>query len=209
MHRAYLLTATCRSGHRSGEAGFNLIELLISSVILLITLVGAVTISVTSSMNSFRTGQRYEQEGAIDADLALIQRYNDRFTCRSGTCEIHEKDNSSAPPMTKDDFFPDAAPSSTQPDTNNDGIADTAETALEAVQDRCRYLNNLDLVTELKALIETDLPVPTGLQRTIAVDSATQGGAHRYTVTYTNLASNEVMRQMTLSPATVSWCPRI
>ncbi|MEA5421946.1 prepilin-type N-terminal cleavage/methylation domain-containing protein [Synechococcus sp. CCY9201] len=195
------------ANNRRGNDGFNLVELLISSVILLITLVGAVTISVTSSMNSFRTGQRYQQEAAIDADLALIQRYNDRYTCASGTCEILAGTGD----MGRNDFFPDPVPSLSQPDSNHDGVADAAETALEAIQDRCRYRNNLDLVTPLKTLIEANLaaPIPSELQRTIAVDATTQGGAHRYTVTYTNLQTNEMMRQMTLSPATVAWCPRI
>ncbi|MCT0224848.1 prepilin-type N-terminal cleavage/methylation domain-containing protein [Synechococcus sp. CS-1328] len=196
------------------QDGFNLVELLISAVILLVTLMGAVTISLTSSMNSYQTGLRYQKEAAIDADLAQIQRFNDRFTCVSGTCLIAPGTDT---PMGKDAYFPDPVGPDTDndgvvdvaDDANHDGIADEAKTALDAFQNRCLYLASLDLVTPLKQLIEASIPVPTGLQRTIAVDSTTQGGAHRYTVTYVDPASNEVMRQMTLLPSTVAWCPRI
>ncbi|MFM7675327.1 MAG: hypothetical protein ACKO5F_07025 [Synechococcus sp.] len=181
-------------------------ELLISSVILLVTLVGAVTISVTSSMDSYRTGLRYQKEAAIDADLAQIQRFNDRFTCVSGSCVIQAGTTAE---MGKDAYFPNPVASSTRPDADHDGVADEAEAALEGFQNRCRYLQSLDLVTPLKQLIEASLPQPEGLQRTIAVDAATQGGAHRYTVTYVDPTSTEVMRQMTLVPAAVAWCPRV
>lgn len=195
-----------RPGRRAGQAGFSLVEVLISSVILLVTLVGAVTISVTSSMDSYRTGLRYKKEAAIDADLAQIQRLNERYTCISGTCLIQ---TGSTDPMGKDDYFPNPVASSLRPDDDHDGVADAAEVPLKNFQNRCRYLNSLDLVTPLKALIEATLPVPDGLQRTIAVDATTQAGAHRYTVTYVDPTSNEVMRQMTLVPSAVAWCPRV
>ncbi len=191
---------------RAAEAGFSLVELLISSVILLVTLVVAVTISVTSSMDSYRTGLRYQKEAAIDADLARIQRFNDRFTCVSGTCVIQPGTTGE---MGKDAYFPNPVPSSTRPDLDHDGVADEAEAALENIQNRCRYLQSLDLVTPLQQLIQASLPMPEGLERTIAVDAATQGGAHRYTVTYVDPNSSEVMRQMTLVPAMVAWCPRV
>ncbi|MFY8149306.1 MAG: hypothetical protein ACOVNL_08835 [Prochlorococcaceae cyanobacterium] len=181
-------------------------EVLISSVILLVTLVGAVTISVTSSMDSYQTGLRYQKEASIDADLAQIQRFNERYTCVSGTCLIQA---GTAATMGKNDYFPDPVASDLRPDADHDGVADVAEGALEIIQNRCRYLNSLDLVTPLKDLIEASLPVPDGLQRTIAVDPTTQAGAHRYTVTYVDPTSNEVMRQMTLIPSAVAWCPRV
>ena len=157
----------------------------------------------TASCRPKRAAQR---KAAIDADLAQIQRFNERFTCVSGSCVIA---TGTTGEMGKDAFFPDPVATTLRPDADHDGVADAAEVALTAFQNRCRYRESLDLVTPLKQLIEASIPVPTGLQRTIAVDSTTQGGVHRYTVTYVDPASNEVMRQMTLIPSTVAWCPRI
>lgn len=188
-----------RTAPRSTSSGFNLVEILIASVILLISLVGAVEISGRSGMLGFLAGQRYEREAAIDEDLAIIQRMNDRFTCVSGICRVLPDDEGD---MDKNDYFPN--PIGT--DADGDGVADAQESAVENVQNRCRHTGGLDLVTPLKTLLDA-LPQPAGLRRTITVDQPT--GAHRYTVTYTDTATNEVMRQMSLVPTAVAWCPRV
>lgn len=195
--------AITRGGTRTtagnASSGFNLVEILIASVILLISLVGAVEISGRSGMIGFLAGQRYEREAAIDEDLATIQRMNDRFTCVSGICRVLPDDEGD---MDKNDYFPN--PIGT--DADGDGVAAAQESAVENVQNRCRHTGGLDLATPLKTLLDA-LPQPTGLRRTITVDQPT--GAHRYTVTYTDTATNEVMRQMSLVPTAVAWCPRV
>ena len=188
-------------------AGFNLVEVLIASVILLMSLVGAVQISGRSGVIGILAAQRYEKEAAIDEDLARIQRMNDRFTCVSGSCGVVADGEGD---MDKNDYFPDP----TGTDTDGDGVADAQESAVENFQNRCRYAIGLDLATPLKTLLDA-LPQPAGLQRAVTVDVPPRAnvnnpaGAHRYTVTYTDTATNEVLRQMSLVPTAVAWCPRV
>lgn len=191
---------------RSG-AGFTVVEVVIAAVILLASLAAAVQISGRSGLIGLQVGQRVHKEAAIDQDLAIIQRMNDRFTCITGSCSIRPDAEGA---MDKDSYFPDPTGS----DLDGDGVADTQESAVENFQDRCRYALGLDLASPLKALLD-ELPQPAGLQRSTTVDVPPRvnvndpSGAHRYTVTYTDSATGEVMRQMSLVPAAVAWCPRV
>lgn len=191
---------------RSG-GGFTVVEVIIAAVILLVSLAAAVQISGRSGMIGVQVGQRYQKEAAIDSDLATIQRMNERFTCVTGTCSVRP-DNEG--PMDRNSYFPDPVGT----DLDGDGVDDNREAAVENFQDRCSYAIGLDLASPLKVLLDT-LPQLTGLQRTISVDVPPRGnvneprGAHLYTVTYTDTATSEVVRQMSLVPAAVAWCPRV
>ena len=194
-------------GNGRASGGFTVIEVIIAAVILLVSLAASVQISGRSGLIGLQVGQRYQKEAAIDSDLATIQRMNERFTCITGTCSIRA-DSQGA--MDRNSYFPD--PLGT--DLDGDGVADNQESAVENFQDRCRYAIGLDLASPLKVLLDA-LPQPAGLQRTISVDGPPRvnvngaTGAHRYTVTYTDTTTNEVLRQISLVPAAVAWCPRV
>ncbi|MCP9860830.1 MULTISPECIES: hypothetical protein [unclassified Cyanobium] len=172
-------------------SGFSLVELMVASLLLVLSLTGTSVLFMESNRSSAAASLRYRQQALVDTDLARVRRLNDRYTCASGTCT-----SLGAEELEKDDFFP--APTSTAADGNS-----AAGNSFEAL---CQ---SNGLITQLVADIG---PTPSGLTAagiTYAVDPNNQEGVHRYTITYsyTNSTSIEVLRRVMLVPTTVAWCP--
>ncbi|MEA5414893.1 type IV pilus modification PilV family protein [Synechococcus sp. BA-132 BA5] len=170
--------------------GFSLVELMVASVLLVLSLTGTSVLFIESNRSSAAATLRYRQQALVDADLARVRRLNDRYTCSSGICtSLGTKE------LGKNDFFPE--PTSTAADGNS-----AAGHSFEAL---CK---STGLITQLVADIG---PTPSGLTAAgityDPIDTTNQGGVHRYTITYTNSTSNEELRRVTLVPTTVAWCP--
>ncbi|WP_216903388.1 prepilin-type N-terminal cleavage/methylation domain-containing protein [Synechococcus sp. CCY 9618] len=196
---AYLPAFTRAKGLRlyraSNVRGFTLIELLASTLVLVIAVAGTANLFIRSNQVSASTNRRFSLQALVDQDLASIQRLNDRYTCVSGTaCVIASGD------PTKTGYFPDA----------------TNATSVAFFVNRCNYSSG-DLVTGLKALINSNVPSPTGVAREIETDgddgatNTTQRGAHRYRVNYRFInpttTEEEFLRSVEFVPTAVSWCP--
>ncbi|MFS6826033.1 prepilin-type N-terminal cleavage/methylation domain-containing protein [Cyanobium sp. ATX-6F1] len=173
---------------KAGE-GFTLTELLVSVVVLGVVLAGTAQLFSRTNQMSASTNTRIRLQALVDQDISRVQRLNDRFTCgdltvaTGGTCVIRGSD------PTKIQYFPSVA----------NGITN--------FQARCSGTTLItDLVTELNATLPGSLATE-GI--TFAVNTGSQSAVHRYTVTYTNTSTSEVLRQVSLTPTTVAWCPTI
>jgi hypothetical protein len=178
------------------------VELMVSSVLLVVALTGTSVLFIESNRSSAAATLRYRQQALVDTDLARVRRLNDRFTCSSGTCT-----SLGTVELGKNDFFP--APTSTAATGNS-----TAGNAFEAL------CNSTSLITQLVADIGIAPSALTAAGITYSIDTANQGqqtisefgtnvvrNLHRYTITYTNSSSGELLRRITLVPTTVAWCP--
>jgi hypothetical protein len=178
------------------------VELMVSSVLLVLALTGTSVLFVESNRSSAATDTRYRQQALVDTDLARVRRLNDRYTCSSGTCT-----SLGAVELGKNDFFP--PPVSTA--ANGNSVAGSSFEAL---------CNSTSLITQLVANIGATPAALTTAGIAYSIDTANQGqqsvsefgttvvrNLHRYTITYTNSRSGELLRRVTLVPTTVAWCP--
>ncbi len=182
--------------------GFSLVELMVSSVLLVLALTGTSVLFVESNRSSAAAALRYRQQALVDTDLARVRRLNDRYTCSSGVCT-----SLGTLELGKNDFFP--SPVSTAATGNS-----SAGASFEAL------CNSTGLITQLVTDIGATPSTLTAAGITYSVDTTNQGqqtisefgtnavrNLHRYTITYTNAASGELLRRVTLVPTTVAWCP--
>ncbi len=198
------LRPTALSPHRRsrGAGGFSLVELMVASVLLVVALTGTSVLFVESNRSSAAAETRYRQQALVDTDLARVRRLNDRYTCSSGSCT-----SLGSLELGKNDFFP--PPTSTAANGNS-----SAGQLFEAL------CNSTSLITQLVTDIGGPPAALTTAGVTYSVDSANQGqqtvsefgtnvvrNLHRYTITYRNSRSGELLRRVTLVPTTVAWCP--
>ncbi len=190
------------SPRRAQPTGFTLVELLVSSVLLMVGLSGTSLLFQEANQSSAAASERYQQQALVDRDLARVRRLNDRYTCFSGTCS-----SLGSLELGKNDYFP--TPTSSAPTGNS-----TAGDAFEAL---CK---STGLINQLVADIGATPAALTTAGITYTIDTAHQGqqtisefgtnvirNLHRYTITYTSLSNGEQLRRVTLVPTTVSWCP--
>ena len=185
-----------------GAGGFSLVELMVSSVLLVLALTGTSVLFVESNRSSAAAETRYRQQALVDTDLARVRRLNDRYSCSTGTCT-----SLGSVELGKNDFFP--VPTSNAANGNS-----SAGQLFEAL------CNSTSLITQLVADIGATPSTLTAAGITYSIDTANQGqqtvsefgtnvvrNLHRYTITYTNSSSGELLRRVTLVPTTVAWCP--
>jgi type II secretory pathway pseudopilin PulG len=185
-----------------GAAGFSLVELMVSSVLLVLALTGTSVLFVESNRSSAAAETRYRQQALVDTDLARVRRLNDRYSCSTGSCT-----SLGSLELGKHDFFP--------PPVSN--AANGNSSAGQLFEALC---NSTGLITQLVADIGAPPAALTGTGITYSIDTANQGqqtvsefgtnvvrNLHRYTITYTSTASGELLRRVTLVPTTVAWCP--
>jgi hypothetical protein len=178
------------------------VELMVSSVLLVLALTGTSMLFIESNRSSAAATLRYRQQALVDTDLARVRRLNDRFTCSSGTCT-----SLGTVELGKNDFFPSPVSSAV---TGNSSAGNSFEA----------LCNSTGLITQLVADIGATPSTLTAAGITYSVDTANQGqqtisefgtnvvrNLHRYTITYTNTTSGELLRRVTLVPTTVAWCP--
>lgn len=170
--------------------GFTLVEVLVVVVALAAGLAGIASLVAIGGRNQQALNTRNNQADAIAADIAEVRRINDRYTCKDltaatgGNCLINTTDPS------QNDYYPTTANGRTNFDA------------------RCNYTGATDLVTPLAALIPTNSNTSAALTAagvTRTIDTANQGNAHRYTVTYT--AGGQTLATATYVPTTAAWCP--
>lgn len=180
--------------------GFTLTELLVSTVMLLIVLASVASMFESTNRQTLLTERRYKQEADIDADLALISKLIEHYTCTQGTTTLQCQSNINAHP-TKNGYFPNP----------------TATDLVNAFEAACNQVDGQTLLTPLigtGGIIATTAPVSqdrlNGLSRTITRTNLPDGRGHRYTVTYfVGDANGEMMRQTSFVPTAANWCPDI
>jgi prepilin-type N-terminal cleavage/methylation domain-containing protein len=170
--------------------GFTLVEVLVAVVTVAIGVTGLATLTNITSSSQVALKSANSRADAVAADIAELQRINNRYTCAGltaasgGNCVIDTDD------PTQDDYYP----TSTNGRSNFDA--------------RCNYEGATDLVTPLAGLIPANSSASTRLADsgvTRSIDTANQGNAHRYTVTYT--AGGQTLATLTFVPTAAAWCP--
>jgi prepilin-type N-terminal cleavage/methylation domain-containing protein len=186
------VTLPCRHSRPTtpSDEGFTLIELLVASLLLAVVVAGSVSLTERSGAMSSTSNTRYRQQSLVDADLARVRRLNDRYSCASGACT-----SSGSTDPDKNGYFPPTV--GTAPNITN-------STAGNAFETLCSSTN---LVNQLVTDIGTPPAALTGSGITYAIDTTNQAQVHRYTITYSNSSTGEVLRKVTLTPTTVAWCP--
>jgi prepilin-type N-terminal cleavage/methylation domain-containing protein len=186
-------------GHGHGQhrdAGFSLIEVIVAALILSIVSFGTLRLISTSSQQLTRSGDISQLNALIEADLTAVRTANDRLVCNNGSCVISGTD------PTKTGYFPTVA----NPTPGGTTAAELIN--INFFERRCGYRTtagtfSLDegLATALSGLLPA---ADARLVRTITP----QTSGHRYVVRYTRTGGdNTILRQVTLVPATVAWCP--
>ncbi len=174
--------------------GFTLIEVLVATLILAVVSIGTVAALNTSTRQLRRSGDINELNALIESDLAVVRTANDRLVCNDATtgCIIAAND----PGATG--YFPNTANQA-----NIDFFVRLCGYRVEASppNDIGIFNTAAGFATQLVALLPA---ADARLQRNVNVED----GGHRYTVRYTRPGGdNTILRQVTLVPATASWCP--
>lgn len=178
------------------DAGLTLLEVIVAVLILSIVSIGTAGLISNSSRQLTRSGDINQLNALIEADLTAVRTANDRLVCNNGSCVISGSD------PTKTSYFPTVA----NPTPGNTTTAERAN--INFFERRCGYRAsdgsfslNEGLATALSGLLPA---ADARLVRTITP----QTSGHRYVVRYTRTGGdNTILRQVTLVPATVAWCP--
>lgn len=152
-----------------------------------------------------RSGEINELNTLIETDLAQVRSANDRLVCNDGTCSIAGSDPG------EEDYFPAMA------DSTN--VTGPEQANIDFFLNLCTYRDsagNYDPGSGFAAQLDSLLPVDerlvdAGLERTMTYSNPSNPdlyAGHRYTVSYTRPEGDPtILRQVTLVPATVAWCP--
>jgi prepilin-type N-terminal cleavage/methylation domain-containing protein len=190
-----------RGNRKHTDTGFSLIEVIVAALILSIVSFGTLRLISTSSQQLTRSGDISQLNALIEADLTAVRTANDRLVCNNGSCVISGTD------PTRTGYSPSVA------NTATDGVTyPSAEfTNIEFFERRCGYRTTAGVFNKNEGFawaLRDLLPTTDGrIVRTITDINIAPSG-HRYTVIYTRAGGdNTILRQVTLVPATVAWCP--
>lgn len=163
--------------------GFSLVEMLVSSVILVIAGIGSVGLFTLSSRQAALSRSIEEGQFAISIDLANVLRMNDRYVCTASGCAI----SGGTTPPGENGYYP--ADSSGQALF----LAKCADGSLS--QGLVSLINEMGTTAQMQA---------QKMERAAVQDTSTPG-AHRYSVSWK--VNGALIRQITLTPTTAAWCP--
>jgi len=171
--------------------GFTLVEVLVAVLAVAIGVTGLVTLTNITSSSQLALNTENRRADAIAADIAEVQRINDRYTCAGLTAASGGNCAVSANDVREDGYYP----------SNSNGQTN--------FRDRCDFAGSgADLVSGIATIIPTNSNASAALSAsgvTRTIDTANQGQAHRYTVAYT--AGGQTLATLTLVPTTAAWCP--
>lgn len=180
--------------HRHPASGFTFVEVLVATVILSLATIGTVGVINSATGLVRRSGEINELNTLIESDIAAVRSANDRLVCLNGTCTIATTDPGAA------GYFPNTANQA-----NVDFFVRLCGYRQETSPPTPEGIFNASagFVTQMMANILLP-PVDRRLQRVLTAEDS----GHRYTVRYTRAGGdNTILRQITLVPATVAWCP--
>jgi len=203
---------THRQSFRRANAGFTIVETLVASVIVILTIVGSATLVTIANRRTISTRQLVEMQRVIDDNIREIKVLARRYTCCSGVC-------STDIPATISTTTPPAAPNA--PCLTRDWRSssyyypamDLATTTLPfpntttpseplAVDQICG--NNNNFMTPFRNAVNL---VSTAQLAASSVTRATEIQANKVLrVTFTDTINNRVARQVYIRPAMASFC---
>ena len=181
-----------RHSPNNNGGGFSLVEVIVSVVLLAVFTVAIMSV-FNSSISTMRSSTELDATAAaISADLAVIERMNDYYSCPTGSCSVGNLSN--APP-NKYEYAPSAS----------DAAASTAFLAL------CTN-NPANLSVELVNTIGASATItanngisPIAISRTAKLHP--DNGVNRYLYIVEWTPPMGAKRQIILSPTVAQWCP--
>lgn len=197
--------------------GFTLVEILVSSLILVVAVVGSIAGFNLITQSVRGTGVRADQNRRIDADIAELTRISELYTsCVSPRGSVLETGTPCPGRDTVDDTYPIAIPPRNSfyyfPDPDNVAFADNQDDFFDA----CRTDDDEDHVTaEFIREINEDLPQPGG---DVTRENAERlepgnGDSHLVRIRWTDPTRTDAagdpreLRSVVISPIVSSWCP--
>jgi type II secretory pathway pseudopilin PulG len=203
---------TLRQPSRGTSAGFTIVETLVASVIVVLTMVSSATLVTIANRRAISTRQLVEMQRSIDDNIREIKVLARRYTCCSGVCTTASPTTIStttppaapnAPCLTKDwrssgYYFPAMDLASTVSNFPNT----TTPSEPNAVDQLCR--NNNNFMTPFRDAVNL---VSSAQLTASSVTRATEIQADKVLrVTFTDTINNRVARQVYIRPTMASFC---
>ena len=178
----------------SSDFGISIVELLVSFVVISIAILGAVSLLNNGVFGLRRSEANYGTQNLIDRNLSQIESASDRYICATVLCTV-----SNGIPSKSDYVNP------------NDS---TVWDAFVARCDEQDFTDGDDLMSPLVSHINSNISVPSGLFREIQINGSGStsdvgfGRIKHFTVQYRERdSSGPVLRNSTIVPTVVSYCP--
>ena len=180
---------------KPSSQGMSLVEVLIAVTISMLAIMVSSVIVSSAGKNIKTTENVYDTQNLIDQNISNIESFADRYACGTSTCTV-----------------------ATNIPAKTGYIDTTSATAWSNFKAKCNETDTdasdgqLDLLSELKTYIETNLTAPADVYRAITVhgaDSAQKLSFVRHmTIQYRqNDSAGKILRDITIMPTIASYCP--
>ena len=178
--------------HRADEAGFSMVDVLVSTGLLMISSVALMSV-FNSSITSLKSiSGRDAVIAAINADLAKIERLNDYYTCKTGSCSVLSLDQE---PPDKFQYAP----------RRDDTTAFTIFAALCKNTPTNLSTALLNTIGASTTIIAKGAVGEVNINRTARLYPGNGSDSHLYIVEWS--PPQGAKTQVTLSPPVGRWCP--
>lgn len=189
-----------RSIHH-GAWGFSITEALVAALILVMGSVIALNL-FTVATELFNRGRRIDDDqAAINADLAELQRRNRRFTCVNGSCSLISDATTRDP--NENEYTPDHPDVFPPGEDFNNKMLLFGQRCVQPVQAASL------LLTEFKtSALDTLAPMNRDIERSIDIQAGANDSPqtpHAYSVTYSK--NDQILRRVRMVPTVAAWCP--
>jgi hypothetical protein len=195
--------------HLRHDSGFSIVEAIVSALLLVLSTAAIISIFDYSLLSLRRSGDRDTIAAAISADIATIERMNDRYSCdiASGTCS--EDENKPANP-TKFDYAPGLTDSGWPrfKELCNSPTTQASPGLATALIDKINQTSSITTTSNGRAIaiLRTARPHPDNNKA-----DTLEGGMqvvyprHLYIVEW--IPEQGPKRELVLTPTVANWCP--
>lgn len=175
---------------RENQEAFTLLETIIAMLLISIAVIGSIAAFNTGTRLLRASTRLHELNELVETDLAEVRTANDRLICNNlavtGNCQIAGTD------PDRNSYFPALG------QANQDANILAFRTLCEATTATAGFANQMQT-----QYLNGNPPTSGRIARAVVLEN----GGHRYTVRYTDSANGQLIRQATLVPTTVAWCP--
>lgn len=172
------------------QDAFSLAEVLVAITAFAISVTGALSLYTFSTNNIKKSTSQGELNDLVDIDIARARQINENLVCNTGACSISTS-------TTKDSYFPSVTTA---------GATSSELANIIFFNSKCISPSGFSA-----ALLTLPGGIPNGpvvsAGSRISRQMIQEPTGHRYTLVYTETSSGKFLRQTTLVPTTVSWCP--
>jgi type II secretory pathway pseudopilin PulG len=202
------LTSPQRQDRSHSEAGFSIVEVVVSALLLLVSTVAILSVFDYSIFSLRRSSDRDAIAAAISADLASIERMNDRYSCSNSTGACSDDD--SKPNPTKYNYAPGRKDAGwlnfkqlcdTPTTTGSSGLSTALIEKINQTAAITVTTNGLPITISRSAKPHPDNNKADGLPNGTTIVYP----RHLYIVEW--LPPQGPKRELVLTPTVTNWCP--